>query len=223
MIRAAWSVVAAMLLVPASHAAAQARAAQPGRIEIAAGTLWIGASSFGSRDATETTGTNGRYRLFSTSTALRHAFGLESRVAVRITRSLRVEAGASYSRPRLVTRVSADVEDGASVEASDRVQQLTVDGGVTFELGRRPIGGRAVPFVMGSAGVLRQLHQEGLVGETGQVYQFGGGLRYVLGSRVRRARGIRVEARGVVRANGVTVDGGALLSPAFSALFFFGL
>src|SRR5207248_2905252 len=154
--------------VAARDGAAQSATPGPGRIELSAGASRIGTQTYGSADATETTGTGSTSRLFTTSAELGSAPAFDLRVGVRLAGTLVVEADASYARPELRVTIGSDVEGAAGVTAIERIQQFTVGGGATWYV---PTANRLVPFVTGGAGYLRQLHAGALLVDTGRYYQ----------------------------------------------------
>jgi opacity protein-like surface antigen len=194
-----------------------------GRFELSAGPLWTGRASFGTALATETSASGGRFLLFSSSSELAAAAGVEGRIGVRLTPALQVEASSSYSRVPLRTTVSGDSDNGASAILSETIQQVTIDGGVVLHLRRWRFGGRAVPFVAAGAGYLRQVHEGNTLAATGQMYRAGGGVNYLLMSHDRALKGIgiRGDVRAIVRRKGVAFDGRAHTSPAVAASVFF--
>lgn len=219
------STIAALCSTPA---AAQAPTAplQP-RFEVALGPTWIGGRSMGARDAFETTAAGGSFTLFSTSTDLSPAPGVEGRFGARVTRMLQVEAAASYVRPQLRTTISRDAEGAAETTATEPIGQLIVAGEALVSLSRwRTPGTRVTPFVSAGAGYLRQLHDGAVLAETGWTYQLGGGVKVVLATRSAsrlRVIGLRGQVRAIGRTNGVALDTRSHLSPALSASLFFGL
>jgi len=196
----------------------RAALAQPApRIEIGIGVQWIGQQTLGTRAATETTGAGSTLTLFSTTSELAGAGGVDGRVGVRLTSSLVAEAEASYLKPSLRIAVSGDTEGGAATTAAETIEQFTIGGGVRWLLpgGRR--SPRFSPFLAGSVGYLRQLHEGGTFVETGQYYSLGGGVSSVLwrGGRLHtKGVGIRGDVRAVIRSKGVAFDGGSKTSPA---------
>jgi hypothetical protein len=200
---------------------AQAAIEQPGRIELAAGPLWTGRASLASMAATETSASGGRFQLFSTSSELAAAWGIEGRIGVRLMRALQAEASSSYGRAELRTTVTADIDNAAPAIISETVQQFMIDGAVVLYLDWWRFG-RAVPFVSAGAGYLRQLHEGNTLAVTGQVYRTGGGVNYLLRSRSRGLKGVGVrgDLRAIVRTKGVAFDGGAHTSPAAAASVF---
>ena len=195
----------------------------PGRFEFAIGPLWLGRTSFGASDATETAAAGSRFRLFTTSTELHSASGLEARVGVKMTRALQAEAVAAYSAPVLTTSVSGDVENAAPVSVTEPITQLTVQGAVVAHLKAWHAGRGGVPFVTAGAGYLRQLHQGQTLVETGEMYHLGGGVKYLFLSRGAarfKGLGVRAEVRAIAGTKGIAIDHRAHISPALAASIF---
>jgi hypothetical protein len=214
-------VILALCAVHDRSASAQSRSAGAGRLDLSLGGVWIGQQTLGSRTATETTPTLGTLPLFSTSSTLDGAPAVEGRVGWRIARALTVEAEASYGRPELTIAISNDREGAEPATPTERVQQFTVGGGLVWYLPIRR--SRVAPFVTGGAGYLRQLHESATLVQTGRYYQFGGGFTVLLASRPRsmlKAAGLRVDARAIVRVDGVAFDSSAHAVPAAGASFF---
>src|SRR6185369_2226555 len=102
-----------------------------------------------------------------------------------------------------------DIENAPTVIATERVQQFTVGAGVVWYLPFRGGTSRVAPIVTAGGGHLRQMHEERTVLETGQYYQVGGGVKALLFSRPAgfvNAVGVRIDARALVRAQGVAFD-----------------
>jgi hypothetical protein len=217
-------VVAALSGVHVPHARAQSSDGRlPGRFEFAVGPLWLGRTSFGTSDASETAADGGRFRLFSTSSELKSSSGLEARAGIRMTRALQAEAVAAYSMPVLTVRASGDVENGAPVSATESITQLTVQGALVAHLTAWHAGRGGVPFVTAGAGYLRQLHQSHTVVETGETYHLGGGVKYLFLSRGAarfKGVGVRAEVRAVAGTKGIAIDHRAHISPALAASIF---
>ena len=190
-------------------------------MEVSIGPVWIGRASFGSRDADETTGSGGTFRLFTTSSELAAASGVEGRVAVRLTRAFEAEARASYSQPELRITAASDAESSnAPKTATGVIRQFIVGGAVVWYPSLPRLGPRARLFVSAGAGVMRQLESGGTVVETGSAYDVGGGLKYALKSRDTgglKGIGARMDAGAKVRARGVTLDDRAHASPFLAA------
>jgi hypothetical protein len=195
----------------------------PGRFECAVGPVWLGQTSFGTSDATETAADGGRFRLFSASTALQSASGFEARVGVRMTRVVQAEAVAAYSLPVLTTRVSGDVEHAAPVSATEEIVRLTFQGALVIHLTARHVGHGGVPFVTTGAGYLRQLHEARTLVDAGETYHLGGGVKYLFLSRGAarvKGLGVRAEVRAIAGTKGMAIDHRAHISPALAASIF---
>jgi hypothetical protein len=218
--------VLALLGVVAVHvpaAWAQATGADPGRIELSAGALWVGQQVLGSNAANETTSTGTSLRLFSASSDLAAAAGVDGRVGVRLSHALVATAEASYTKPQLRVSISNDTENSTPVTAIETTQQYMIGGAVVWYLPYRFNASRVAPFVTGGGGYLRQLHEAATLVVTGRYYQVGGGVTYLFASRPNRilkGLGLRAEARAIVRQHGVAFDTSAHLAPALAAALF---
>jgi hypothetical protein len=215
------------LLVWAQHAppAAAQTAREPiaGRIEVAVGALRIGAASAGARDATLTAADGSRFRLFSTSSELAAASGVELRLGARVAPVLDVEIVASYAVPRLTTSVTADVETAAATTASESIGQISIGGAAVIYLPRW-FGPRVVPFATAGGGYIQQLHERQTLMQRGRMFHLGGGVKVPLASRAAQNRvkqiGVRVDAGALIRTKGVTLDDRAHVAPALAASLF---
>jgi hypothetical protein len=210
----------AALLLSAPHASAQA-ADPPGRLEIAIGAVWSGGVPLGARDANETTGSGGTFRLFSSSTDLGSVSGLEGHIGLRVMSRLEAEASGSYGKPDMRTRVDNDFEtSNAPLTITDTVKQFTI-GGAALWYPRVPrLSGRTRVFVRAGAGYLRQLENDGALIVTGRTYDAGGGLKLALASRPAgwlKGIGARLDARALVQRKGVIFDNRTHVSPAVGA------
>ena len=82
---------------------------------------------------------------------------------------------------------------------------------------------RLETFVLGGGGYLRQLHEAATLVETGRYYDVGGGVSWLFtagGHFHTTGAGVRLDARAVVRSQGVAFDGGSNTSPAAGASLF---
>ena len=213
----------ALIAIAAARVGAQAPAGESGRFEIAVGPLWIGAASFGERPANETTANGSAQALFTTTTSLDAAAGIELRVGVRLTQHLDVEALASYARPTLTATVRSDLEAGPGpFTAEERLQQFSIGGAVLWRV--RPLRAqpRMTPFVLGAVNYARQLHEAETVVDDGELYEAGGGVKYAIRSRDSGVKsiGVRGDVRAIVRSAGLNIDGRAHVSPAIAASFY---
>ena len=209
-----------VFLAATSRGAAAQGVLESGRLEISGGVAWLGAQTFGSANATETTASGSLFSLFTTSSELGSAAAFDARVGVRIAGTLVVEADATYARPELRVTIANDVESAPSLTAVERLQQYMIGGGATWYI---PGRSRIVPFVTGGGGYLRQLHDRALLVETGTYYQAGGGVLYLLSSHPAnrlKASGIRADVRAVILNDGVAFDGGRHATPAIAGSFF---
>jgi hypothetical protein len=215
--------VIAVSALHASVALAQPASPQPGRVEVSAGSLWIGRQVLGSTSANETTGTGGTLALFQASTELASLSGLEGRISVRVWRGVEAEVEASYGKPQLKISIANDTENAAQVTAVETIQQITVGAGVVWSVPYRPWRGRLMPFVTAAAGYLRDVHEAQTLIDTGRYYQVGGGVKVLLVSRSRsffKGLGVRADARAMVRSKGVAFDAAGHASPAIGASVF---
>jgi hypothetical protein len=218
--------VLALLGVVALHvpaAWAQSTGAEPGRIELSAGALWVGPQALGSNAANETTSTATSLRLFSTSSDLAGAVGVDGRVGVRLSPALVATAEASYTKPQVRVSISNDTENSTPVTAIETTQQYMIGGAVMWFLPYRFNASRVAPFVTAGGGYLRQLHEAATLVVTGRYYQVGGGVTYLFASRpnrVLKGLGFRAEARAIVRQHGVAFDTSAHLAPVLAAALF---
>ena len=123
--------------------------------------LWSGGYALGAQPADETRNQagGGAFTLFTTSSRATAARGAELRIGVRLGRCLALEAGGSWARASVTTRVSGDAEQAPGVSATAGFAQYVVDGAVVLRLPRLAFArGRAVPFAEAGAGYLRQLY-----------------------------------------------------------------
>jgi opacity protein-like surface antigen len=220
-------VVAALTLGSPARAQGPEEYPRAHRVEIAAGVAWTGRASLGdgSADLTRNEDPVTPYPIFTTDSTLAAAPGFEGRLGYSVSKALSVEVIFTVARPTLETAVSGDVESAPPVTASEHVSQYTVEGGVVLHLTRWRFGGRAVPFVSGGMGYLRQLHEHRELAETGQVYSVGGGVKYVWVERpvgAVKGLGVRAEARLLVRRGGIDLqpDEASHTSPAVAATVF---
>jgi len=219
-VRRAAAIVPAVLALSAVSALAQV-VPPAGRVEVGGGIAWMGKSSLGSADATQTTSSGGSSRLFSTSSELDAAPGWELHVGVRVTDRLELSAGASLARPAISTTISNDVESSTTVTATETIKQYGFSGGALWYLGLH--GPKLFPFVAGSAGYLRQLHEADTLAESGKIFTLGGGAKYFFAPDQpswRKGVGLRGDAGVVIRTGGVTFGDRTLYSALLGASIF---
>jgi hypothetical protein len=214
----------AVAWLAAAPARAQSPSPLPGRLEAAFGVVWIGSANFGSMDANETTGTGGDFRLFSSSTELASAAGLDAHVSLRVTTSFEAEAFASYTKPERQVSISADAEtSNAPLTASDTIRGFAIGGAALWYPPAPRLGSRVRLFVRGGLAYLRDLENDGTLIVTGRAYEAGAGVKLMFTSRDSgwwKGIGARLDARAVVRQKGVAPDDGSHVSPAVGASLF---
>src|SRR5262249_33428001 len=140
-------VAGAVALVCSCAAGVQAQTAAPkpssstaSRFEAAIGVVWIGSGNLGAASATESVSSVPRFVLFSTSTEIDAALGLEGRLGFHMTPMWEVDGIASYTAPELSTTISGDTENSTPATTSVGVKQLTIGGSVTAHLRRFHVG-----------------------------------------------------------------------------------
>jgi hypothetical protein len=192
-------------------AGAQTRADAPraGSWEIGGGVRWGASTDFGERAAELTrnppTGTQ-PLQLFDTETTLEAAPGVDVHLAFHVTPAIALEGGVRYAQPRLRVPLSGDFEEAEATTAEETISQYQFDGSLVWHLtGMAFAGGRAMPFVLGGAGHIRDVHQGNDLVETGMEFHGGGGLKWWFGSG-RRRFGVRVEARLTSRDGGFSFE-----------------
>jgi len=193
------------------------------RLELGVGVRWIGTEPLGTQAANETTGAGAKSPLFSTTSELGGAAGIDGRVGVRLSHSFVAEIEGTYAKPELRIAVSADTEGAAPVTATETIQQFTIGGNLVWYLPLRQRSPRFAPFAIGGGGYLRQLHDSGTLVDTGSFYHAGGGVSTLLSSGGHwhtKGVGVRADVRAFIRTNGVAFDGGSKTSLAAGASVF---
>ena len=186
---------------------------QAHHVTVSGGLVWTSGYAIGDANATLRGNAVGPtappFTLFRAQSSVDGSAGVDARVGFAITRTLTVEGGLSYQQPGITTELSGDAEVAAATIDAEQLSQYIVDIGVLWEVPRLKLGARARPFVIGGGGYLRQLYDERTLVETGSVYYAGAGLRYWLrgGDGLRRAFGLRGDARAVWRRGGVEFEG----------------
>jgi len=219
---ASFAVVVAFL-ASAPRALAQT-AAEPGRFELSVGAGWIGRVSLGSRDANEVTGSDGAFRLFSSSTELAPSATVDARFGLRLTRSIDVEAAGTYGRPEMRTRLENDFEtSNAPLVASSTIHQFTIGGAGLWYPARARLGTRTRLFVRGGANFVRQVEGGRILAVDGATYDVGGGAKVLLTTRdAAKLKGIgaRVDGRAVIWSRAVTLDERVHVAPSIAGSLF---
>lgn len=143
----------------------------------------------------------GGFDLFTTDSRIGGGAGAGATLAFYLSRTVALEAGGRYSRPRLAVRLSGDAEDAAAVTAEETLTRYVFTGSVVLHLRRAAVAPRAVPFVAAGAGYIRELHQGNELIETGTEFHAAAGFKYWFGAARRRV-GVRGEAGLSVRDGG---------------------
>ena len=188
---------------------------RPMSLDVTVGAEWVGPVSLGASTASLTpnqAGTSDRFTFFRSDARLLATPAVTASAGLALTRIFAVEGRAAVNRPTVRVRISNDAEQAPDVAFNaERLTQYLIGAALVAHLRRLGFaGGRAVPFIVGGAEYLRQLHQERSLLETGQVYYAGGGLKYVLKSRPRSrisGLGFRIDARVSLQRHGFLFDG----------------
>jgi hypothetical protein len=183
---------------------------RPSRFEVSGGGVLVGGYGLGDRKAelTPNTGSSG-FDLFTTDNEVRQAFGVQARIGFVVTPAIVVEGGLRVTRPVYQARVSGDAENAADITVEETLSQYVFDGSVVWQFSP---GGRAVPFVFGGAGYLRELHEEDALVEEGVEYHAGVGLKWWFGQG-RRRFGLRGEGGISIRDGGFDFKDGTRVVP----------
>jgi len=179
------AIMAVLASVPRA-AAAQPANALGGRIEVAGTAMWVNSTPLGGSAASLTPNVNQPpFALFSAAADLGTSVGADLRVGYRVSRALMLSVRGGVSRAVVHVRISGDAEGAPdSSFAGDTLQQWTFGGRADYDLRRwRFASGRARPFVLAAASLLRQSHEGRVSIETGQVYDVGAGLAYTFRDR----------------------------------------
>jgi len=197
---------------------------EPGRVEATIGLTWIGRETIGSGDATETTRSGSALSLFNTSTDLAAGSGFEARLGFTLSRAFELEASGAYAVLHLRTEIVGDYENAVSASPAETIRQFTAGAGLLwYPRHRQARPANVVPFLMGSGGYLRELHEGAVLIETGRYYEVGGGVKFLFGWRkgtLLKGVGLRVDARALARTGGIAFDGRAHVSPELGAALY---
>ncbi len=175
-----------------------------GTIEVSGGGAWSRGYDLGSISAEETrnTGTGtGPFVLFTAESRVKPVAAVQGRLGVYLARSVSIEGGVSLARPQVSSRLSGDAEEAPGLTATESLTRIVGDGSLVLHLvGASFAGGNAVPFILGGAGYIRELHEKNEVVETGREYHAGAGLHYWFG-RGKHRLGLRTDV-GISRRSG---------------------
>ena len=176
-----------------------------GSWEVSGGASWSAGIDLGSRAAEETrnpgTGT-GAFPLFQSSSKVASVTDAVVRLGFYLSHAVTMEGGLHYLRPVVSTRLTGDAEQAPEITATETLTRLVVEGSVVFHLQKLAFaGGRAVPFVSGGGGYLRDLHEANELIETGTEYHAGAGLKFWFGQGAHRL-GVRADVGASMRDGG---------------------
>lgn len=191
-----------------------AASANGNRWELSGGGAFVGGYDLG-ESAAELTPNSGStpFDEFTTENRVRPAVGVTARIGFVVTPALVVEGGLRFTRPVYEVRVSDDVENAADATIEETLSQYVFDGSVVWHLTRAAFGrGRAMPFLFGGAGYLRELHEEDTLVEEGLEYHAGGGMKWWFGQGSRRF-GLRGEVGISIRDGGFDFKDGQRVVP----------
>ncbi len=148
---------------PGVALAQQTSAPRARSFELSAGGIGVGPIDFGSATASLVANQSAapESTLFRASSSIGTGAGLDGRVAFNITRALAVEGGFVWTRATLESRITSDVEGVPGVTVAQDLDTYFVEASAVWHLNALSFaGGRALPFVAGGAGYLRQLDDE---------------------------------------------------------------
>ena len=195
--------VSFVFLGVASSFAQTARSQSPrsGSWEIGGGIVYLQGFDMGDRSADLTRPTGGPLELFTTSSELKAAIGLQGRLGFYLSPQLSVEGGVRFAKPKLSIRITGDFENAPNETAEETLNQYLIDGSALWHFGRpSATSGGVVPFVMGGVGYLRELHDGQELVETGVEYHAGAGVKIWFGGGGRF--GVRAEGGISIRDGG---------------------
>lgn len=184
------------------------------RIEIGGSFVATGGYDAGEQSAFETPNSTNpnapKLTLFTTTSTVTSANGVEGRVAVNVSRRVAVEGALQIAWPRLRTRAGDDFENATAQIAEGRFTSYLGGASLVYHFST----GRVVPFVAGGASYLRQLDDDNAGVVSGTEIHGGGGLKYWLGSG-RRSLGLRVDAQLSSRAKSIGFEDKRQTVPTF--------
>ena len=176
-----------------------------GSVELSGGGVFQTGKDLSNQPATLTrnpsTGSD-PLQLFQADASIEPAFGGQFRIGYYLSRTVAIEGGVQYSRPKLEVSLSDDFEDAPAIVASESVNSYLFTGSLLYHFGSGP---GMKPFLLGGAGHVRDLHDGDEFIETGIEYHVGGGIKSWFG-RGRRKFGYRAEALLSIRDGGVGTD-----------------
>jgi len=206
--RAAGSLVILLTVVGAT-AVAEAQvyvgrdAPRRGMFEASGGGMFAPGFEMGTLTAELTRSTpTETFDLFESETTASGFPGAFVRLGFYLSDGVSIEGGMRYARPVLSIRLTGDAESAPDTTAEETLSHYLFEGSLVWHLRHLSFAsGRAIPYLAGGAGYLRELHEENQLVETGQEFHALGGLKYWLGSGARRF-GLRIEGGVSARKKG---------------------
>jgi hypothetical protein len=201
---------------------------RPHHVTLSAGLVWTDGYDVGASTAHLRGNGAGPsaapFTLFSADSRLTRATAPDFRVGYAVTSRVALEGGMSFAQPRIAFAIARDAEAPAQELVGEKLDQYQIDANLTWQL---PVGlgPRLAPFATIGAGYLRQLHEDRVLAETGQIYFGGAGARYWLkgGHGAARALGLRGDVRVAVRKGGIDFENRKRAYPSVSLMLFVGL
>lgn len=201
--------LAIVVAVASGTAAAEAQvylgrdAPRRGMFEVSGGGLFGSGFEMGSLTAELTRSTpTETFDLFETESTTSGFPGAFARIGFYVSDGVSIEGGMRYAKPKLSVRLTGDAESAPDTTAEETLSHYVFEGSLVWHLRHLSFAsGRAIPYLAGGAGYLRELHEGNQLVETGQEYHALGGLKYWLGSGARRF-GLRVEGGVSARKKG---------------------
>ena len=194
-----------LLLTAAATASAQAQGGgSRGSVEISGGGAMVGGFDLETRTAELTSNTapnGGSFDWFEVDGKIKTGYGVLARIGVFVTRALSVEGGVRWTRPVNAQSISGDTENAPSITAEETINQYLFEGSALWHFNA---GGKAMPFVYGGAGYLRELHEGEALVEENLEFHAGAGVKWWLGGS--RRFGIRGEAGVSIRDGGFEIE-----------------
>jgi hypothetical protein len=217
---------AGLILATAGPCLAQtAPAAAPRRPrEFAVGGLFSGPASMGSSDASEL-GPSGApsLTLFTTTNGFGVGGGVELMLGWQLRPALWFEVAGGLLKTTLRTRITDDFEGVADQTLSAGATRFSAEGALLWYLKDR---GKTAWFVRAGGGVMREAAGDLSLADTGFIANGSIGYRHWWRMNVTgtfKRMGIRVEARGVLRAGGVMLGSRSVtFGPAGAVQLVFG-
>jgi hypothetical protein len=113
--------------------------------------------------------------------------------------------------------VTDDAEGAEDVTADETMSRYVFGGSLVYHLtGMAFANGRGVPFVLGGAGYLRELHEGRELVETGAEYHAGAGIKFWFGNG-RRRLGLRGDVGVSIRDGAYDGENGRRTLPTAGA------